>query len=78
MAIFFSSMATLFQPVIKISLGRTLWNVVDVVMAIVLLVICIGNIGINDYLCAQDEKRNHHHLNISGETIESESQSAFY
>lgn len=39
MAIFFGSMAILFQPIIRISLGRTLWNVVDVAMAIVLLVI---------------------------------------
>lgn len=39
MAIFFGSMAILFQPIIKISLGRTMWNIVDVMMAIVLLVI---------------------------------------
>ena len=42
-AIFFGSMAVLFQPFIKISLGRTMWNVVDVVMAIVLLVIWYKN-----------------------------------
>ena len=39
LAIFFGAMAVLFQPIIKISLGRTMWNVVDVVMAIVLIVI---------------------------------------
>ena len=39
MAIFFGAMAILFQPIIKISLGRTMWNIVDVVMAFVLLVI---------------------------------------
>ena len=43
MAIFFGAMAILFQPIIKISLGRTLWNVVDVAMAIVLLVIWYRN-----------------------------------
>lgn len=39
LAIFFGAMAILFQPFIKISLGRTMWNVVDVLMAIILLVI---------------------------------------
>ena len=39
MAIFFGAMAILFQPIIKISLGRTMWNIVDVVMAIVLFAI---------------------------------------
>jgi len=43
MAIFFGSMAILFQPIIKISLGRTMWNIVDVVMAIVLLAIWYRN-----------------------------------
>ena len=43
MAIFFGAMAILFQPIIKISLGRTLWNVIDVDMAIVLLVIWYRN-----------------------------------
>lgn len=40
LALFFGVMALLFQPIIKISLGRTMWNVVDVVLAIVLLVMC--------------------------------------
>ena len=39
MAIFFGAMAILFQPIIKISLGRTMWNIVDVVMAIILFII---------------------------------------
>lgn len=39
MAIFFGAVAILFQPIIKISLGRTMWNIVDVVMAIVLFAI---------------------------------------
>ena len=30
-------LALLFQPFIKIALGRTLWNIVDVVVAIYLL-----------------------------------------
>ena len=36
-ALFYISMAILFQPFIKISLGRVLWNVVDVIVAIVLI-----------------------------------------
>lgn len=31
------ALAILFQPLFKISLGRTLWNMVDVVVAIYLL-----------------------------------------
>lgn len=34
LAITFGGLALLFQPFIKIALGRTLWNVVDVVVAI--------------------------------------------
>ena len=43
MAIFFGAMAILFQPIIKISLGRTMWNIVDVVMAIILSIIWYKN-----------------------------------
>lgn len=39
MTIFFSAMAVLFQPFIKISLDRITWNVIDVVMAIFLFVL---------------------------------------
>lgn len=31
------SLALLFQPFIKIALGRTLWNIVDVIVALALL-----------------------------------------
>jgi hypothetical protein len=31
------ALAVLFQPIIKISLGRTLWNIVDVIVAIGLI-----------------------------------------
>lgn len=34
----FGALAVLFQPLIKIPLGRTVWNVVDVVIAVVLIV----------------------------------------
>jgi hypothetical protein len=38
-AVTFGALAVLFQPLVKIALGRTMWNVVDVAVA-VLLVIC--------------------------------------
>lgn len=33
----FGALALLFQPFVKIALGRTMWNIVDVVVAIILL-----------------------------------------
>lgn len=36
-ALFYIALAILFQPFIKISLGRVLWNVVDVIVAVILL-----------------------------------------
>ena len=35
----FGALALLFQPFIKIALGRTMWNVVDVVVAVGLIVL---------------------------------------
>lgn len=37
-AITFGSLAVLFQPIVKIALGRMMWNIVDVVVAIILVV----------------------------------------
>lgn len=37
-AVIFVALAILFQPIIKIALGRTLWNVVDVIAGIYLLI----------------------------------------
>ena len=34
----YGALALLFQPFLKISLGRTIWNVVDVLVAIALIV----------------------------------------
>ena len=39
LAITFSGLALLFQPFIKVALGRTLWNVVDVIVAVLLIVL---------------------------------------
>ena len=40
LAIIFGALALLFQPFIKIALGRVMWNIVDVIVAIGLLVLC--------------------------------------
>ena len=35
----FAALALLFQPFFKVALGRTMWNIVDVVVGIVLIAI---------------------------------------
>ena len=37
----FASFAVLFQPFIKIALGRTIWNIVDVIVAVLLIILWI-------------------------------------
>ncbi len=37
------SLAVLFQPFFKIALGRTVWNVIDVIVAIALVLLWIRN-----------------------------------
>jgi hypothetical protein len=37
-AVAFCALALLFQPFFKVALGRTMWNIVDMVVAIILLV----------------------------------------
>ena len=37
-AIIYVCLAILFQPLIKIALGRTLWNITDVVIGILLII----------------------------------------
>ena len=46
----FISLALLFQPFFKIALGRTLWNMVDVISAIYLLVSVVRNQKVNKNL----------------------------
>ena len=41
LAIIFLSLAMLFQPLLPIHLGRTLWNIIDVIVAIFLIVLYI-------------------------------------
>jgi len=40
-ALTFGALALLFQPFIKIALGGTIWNVVDVIVAVLLIAIWI-------------------------------------
>ena len=41
LAVTFGALALLFQPFIKVALGRTMWNIVDVIVAVLLVVIWI-------------------------------------
>lgn len=41
-AIIYIALAILFQPLIKISLGRTLWNITDLIVGIGLLLNILG------------------------------------
>lgn len=37
----FGALALLFQPLIKVALGRIMWNIVDVIVAVLLIVLWI-------------------------------------
>ena len=41
MGFVFAALALLFQPLLKVSLGRTLWNLVDILVALGLLYLII-------------------------------------
>ncbi len=41
----FAALALLFQPFFKIALGRMIWNIVDVVVAVGLVVLIIRSFG---------------------------------
>ena len=43
LAITFGGLCLLFQPFIKVALGRTLWNVVDVIVAIGLIYLVLSD-----------------------------------
>jgi len=45
LAVVFCALAVLFQPIVKIALGRTLWNIVDVVVAVLLVVLWMRERG---------------------------------
>lgn len=42
LAFTFAGLALLFQPFIKVALGRTLWNIVDVIVAVVLAILAFS------------------------------------
>lgn len=44
LAVTFGALALLFQPFFKIALGRTIWNIVDVAVAVLLVALVIKNI----------------------------------
>ena len=39
LAFTFAGLALLFQPFVKVALGRTIWNIVDVIVAVVIIVL---------------------------------------
>lgn len=41
LALIWGALAVLFQPLIKIPLGRTMWNIVDIIVAIALFLIIL-------------------------------------
>lgn len=41
LAFTFATLAILFQPFLKIALGRTIWNIIDVVVAIGLILLIV-------------------------------------
>lgn len=47
-AYFWSAVALLFQPFFKIPLGKELWNVIDVIVAIVLIVLIYNDFNKNN------------------------------
>ncbi len=47
-AIVFGALALLFQPFVKIALGRLVWNVVDVVVAVLLIGISLRTFKMKD------------------------------
>lgn len=41
-----AALAGLFQPIMKVPLGRDIWNVVDIIVAIFLIYLCLHNKGL--------------------------------
>ena len=41
----FAGLALLFQPFFKVALGRTIWNIVDVVVAAMLIILIVKAFG---------------------------------
>ena len=43
LCILFVALALLFQPFMKVALGRTMWNVIDVILAVALVTLWYSN-----------------------------------
>lgn len=43
LTITFAGLALLFQPFVKIALGRTIWNIVDVIVAVLLILLLLNS-----------------------------------
>lgn len=43
LCILFVALALLFQPFMKVALGRTMWNVIDVILAVALVILWYSN-----------------------------------
>ena len=56
LTITFGALALLFQPFMKIALGRTMWNIVDVVVAGLLTCLCIKEYY-DDYLARKEKQQ---------------------
>lgn len=39
----FGALALLFQPFFKVTLGRGIWNIIDVAVAVLLVILCLSN-----------------------------------
>lgn len=69
-AVTFGALALLFQPFIKIALGRTIWNVVDVIVTVLLIVLWIkekkrsSSIKGFSFLSFLDKTKKAHHRGV--------------
>ena len=43
LCLLFVALALLFQPFMKVALGRTMWNVIDVILAVALVILWYSN-----------------------------------
>lgn len=49
LSITFGALALLFQPFLKVALGRTMWNIVDVVVAVLLITLFVKEKNIHNF-----------------------------
>lgn len=49
LSVTFGALALLFQPFVKVALGRTMWNIVDVVVAVLLITLFVKEKNIHNF-----------------------------